>query len=250
MEQNKKTNKVKLTVTESRCRSGYCKKGDEFIVDDLCPPLCHELWNRVYPYVFALQNGGDLDYGSGRARAFDVQCPDGGRVCIHGEVIDEKEDVCILTRRLSIRPMRREEMDALIRQSDSEMSEAYRQMLCGCITYPQDYLWYSAWEFRREETGEVIGDGCFKGRSPEGWVEIGYGINPGFEGQGYATEAVMGLCRWAFAQPGILKIEAETEPGNRASQRMLEKAGFLPTGVTGAEGPRFALMKGSFSCRE
>ena len=49
--------KVKLTVTESRCRCGYVKKGDTFIVDDLCPPLCHELWNTIYPSVFALKNG-------------------------------------------------------------------------------------------------------------------------------------------------------------------------------------------------
>lgn len=80
--------KVKLTVLESRCRSGYCKKGDEFIVEDLCPPLCHELWNAVYPYVFALQNGAELDHGDIRAKAFDAQCPDGGRVRVHGEVID------------------------------------------------------------------------------------------------------------------------------------------------------------------
>ena len=52
--------KIKLTVTESRCRSGYHQAGDTFIVEDLCPPLCHELWNRVYPYLFALQNGADL----------------------------------------------------------------------------------------------------------------------------------------------------------------------------------------------
>lgn len=80
--------KIKLTVTESCCRSGYHKAGDTFIVEDLCPPLCHELWNRVYPYLFALQNGADLDHGETRARCFDVRCPDGGRVCVHGEVIE------------------------------------------------------------------------------------------------------------------------------------------------------------------
>ena len=80
--------KVKLTITESRCRSGYFHAGDEFLVEDLCPPLCHELWNQIYPYVFALQNGADLDYGSIRSRQFDARCPDGGRVCIHGEIID------------------------------------------------------------------------------------------------------------------------------------------------------------------
>ena len=80
--------KVKLTITESCCRSGYFRKGDTFIVEDLCPPLCHELWNGIYPYVFALQNGAELDYGQTRARAFDARCPDGGRVCIHGEWIE------------------------------------------------------------------------------------------------------------------------------------------------------------------
>ena len=53
--------KVKLTITERRGRSGYFKAGDEFIVEDLCPPLCHELWHNIYPYVCVLQNGGDLD---------------------------------------------------------------------------------------------------------------------------------------------------------------------------------------------
>ena len=53
--------KVKLTVTESNCRSGYFKAGDTFIVEDLCPPLCHELWNVAYPYIFALKNGAMLD---------------------------------------------------------------------------------------------------------------------------------------------------------------------------------------------
>lgn len=81
--------KVKLTVTDSRCREGYFKKGQEFLVGDLCPPLCHELWYRIYPLVYTLLNGGELDYGDTRAKMFDAQCPDGGRVCIHGEVVEE-----------------------------------------------------------------------------------------------------------------------------------------------------------------
>ncbi len=31
--------KVKLTITESNCRGGYFKAGEEFIVEDLCLPL-------------------------------------------------------------------------------------------------------------------------------------------------------------------------------------------------------------------
>lgn len=80
--------KVKLTVTESRCRGGHCQKGDTFIIEDLCPPVCHELWNSIYPLVYALQNGAELDYGSTRAKMFDAQCPDGGRVRVHGETVE------------------------------------------------------------------------------------------------------------------------------------------------------------------
>ena len=79
--------KVKLTVTQSRCRCGYCKAGDEFIVEDLCPQMCHELWNVLYPSVYALLNGAELNRGEGRAREFDAKCPDGGRVSVHGEVV-------------------------------------------------------------------------------------------------------------------------------------------------------------------
>ena len=80
--------KVKITVTDSKCRSGYCKKGDEFIVEDLCPPICHELWNSIYPMVYALQNGAELDYGNKQAKCFDAKCPDEGRVCVHGEALE------------------------------------------------------------------------------------------------------------------------------------------------------------------
>lgn len=81
--------KVKLTITDSKCRSGYSEKGQEYIVEDICPPLCHELWNSVYPLVYALLNGATLDYGNVRAKMFDVKCPDEGRVSIHGEIIED-----------------------------------------------------------------------------------------------------------------------------------------------------------------
>jgi len=81
--------KVKITILESKCRGGYCKAGDTFIVEDLCPPICHELWNTIYPSVYALLNGADLDYGNIRSKQFDAVCPDQGRVKVHVEVIEE-----------------------------------------------------------------------------------------------------------------------------------------------------------------
>jgi RimJ/RimL family protein N-acetyltransferase len=37
---------------------------------------------------------------------------------------------------------------------------------------------------------------------------------------------VIALCGWAFGRPGVSGIEAETVWSNRASMRVLEKAGF------------------------
>lgn len=81
--------RVKLTIVESRCRSGHFRKGQEFIVEDLCPPLCHELWNSIYPFVYALMHGAELDCGDVRAKRFDAKCPDEGRVRIHGEILED-----------------------------------------------------------------------------------------------------------------------------------------------------------------
>ncbi len=60
---------VRLTVTESRCRSGCCKAGDTYLVEDICPPLCHELWHTLYPMVYALLSGASLEYANTRARS-------------------------------------------------------------------------------------------------------------------------------------------------------------------------------------
>lgn len=81
--------KVKLTVISSKCRSGYHKTGDTFVVGDLCPPICHELWQCMYPNIYTLLNNGTLDYGTEKAKKFSMMCPDNGRVVIEGTVIDE-----------------------------------------------------------------------------------------------------------------------------------------------------------------
>jgi uncharacterized repeat protein (TIGR04076 family) len=81
--------KVKLTIIESHCRCGYCKKDEIFLVEDLCPPICHELWHSIYPSVYTLLNGGSLDYKTRRETMFDAECPDEGRVKLHGERLEE-----------------------------------------------------------------------------------------------------------------------------------------------------------------
>jgi uncharacterized repeat protein (TIGR04076 family) len=80
--------KIRITVLESRCRDRLCKAGDTYLVDQLCPPVCHELWGVIYPQIFALQNGAKLDHGDERVTFFEASCPDGGRVRIRAEAIE------------------------------------------------------------------------------------------------------------------------------------------------------------------
>ncbi len=82
--------KVKLTVLESKCRGKCHNVGDIYEVTDICPPICHELWQNIYPSVYTLLNNGDLDYGSTKVKKFEMRCPDNGRVLILGEIVDDK----------------------------------------------------------------------------------------------------------------------------------------------------------------
>ena len=48
---------------------------------------------------------------------------------------------------------------------------------------------------------------------------------------------------WAFCQKDVYVVEAETLAYNAASQRVLTKLDFKPTGTLGEEGPRFRREK-------
>jgi len=87
--------------------------------------------------------------------------------------------------------------------------------------------------------GTHIGDLCFKGIKADCNPEIGYGILEEHRGQGFATEAVKLALLWAFRHPDVNAIEAETDPYNAASAKVLMKCGFRPNGEVGEEGPRY-----------
>lgn len=77
----------------------------------------------------------------------------------------------------------------------------------------------------------VVGEAGFKGLPNErGEVEIGYGVAASHRGRGYATEAVMALCTWAFAHKGVTRIRAECLPDNAGSIGVLRRSGFIEEG--------------------
>jgi [ribosomal protein S5]-alanine N-acetyltransferase len=79
----------------------------------------------------------------------------------------------------------------------------------------------------------VIGDIGFKGKPENGTIEIGYGILPAYQQQGYATEASRALIAWAWMQPDVERVTAACLDTNAASRRVLEKIGMRRTGKSG-----------------
>jgi len=92
------------------------------------------------------------------------------------------------------------------------------------------FNWYALARISGPDLPVLVGGGGFLGPPQHGVAQIGYSVLSQFNRQGYATELVGGLVRWAFAQPGLDCIEAKTEWANPASTRVLEKAGFKPVG--------------------
>lgn len=156
-------------------------------------------------------------------------------------------DEAIYSERLRIVPMSEAELQDLIdRYKDTvpELSTAYGEMLENCQKNPAQYLWYTSWKFIDKNSRKIVGDAGFKGLNAAALrVEIGYGVEEAYQGQGFATEGVSALCRWALTQKGVLAVEAEAAPENIASQRVLIKNGFVATGKSGEEGMRYRLCR-------
>ena len=147
----------------------------------------------------------------------------------------------VTTERMNIFPISIEQLKEIVEQEKNEvLKSAYQEMLDGCLEYPENYIWYTLWFMElKDSENEIVGTLSFKGIDGKGIVEIGYGINEGYENKGYMTEAVTAMVKWASLQPNVNQIESEAEESNIASIRVLEKSNFVPNGKVGQEGIRF-----------
>lgn len=60
---------------------------------------------------------------------------------------------------------------------------------------------------------------------------LGYGLEEGHRGQGYMTEALREIIRYAFEELGLHRIMANYQPDNEASARVLQRLGFTREGL-------------------
>jgi [ribosomal protein S5]-alanine N-acetyltransferase len=67
---------------------------------------------------------------------------------------------------------------------------------------------------------------------------IGYWLGQPHWGHGYAAEAVRAVVAYGFGSLGLERLEAETDPENERSARVLAKVGFRPIGQASAKEAR------------
>ncbi|MBY5334073.1 GNAT family N-acetyltransferase [Rhizobium leguminosarum] len=95
----------------------------------------------------------------------------------------------------------------------------------------------SAWMIVEDD--EIVGL-CSVIKVPQdGKIHIGYGVAPSRQGRGCTTRAIGQLLVWARNDPRVSLVSAETGVENIASQRVLERNGFIRIGerIDAEDGP-------------
>jgi RimJ/RimL family protein N-acetyltransferase len=94
--------------------------------------------------------------------------------------------------------------------------------------------------FERTSCAPRLVGACGLGRRPSGAVELGYWVARADWGRGFATEAAKALIDIARTL-GFAQLEGSHFLDNPASGRVLEKLGFVPTGIIA---PRLSCARG------
>ena len=83
-----------------------------------------------------------------------------------------------------------------------------------------------------KNSGKMIGTCGFTRIVPlDNKAEIGYVINPEYQGQGFATEAVKRVISFGFEEIGFERIEARYILGNDSSLKLMQKVKMTHEGV-------------------
>ena len=147
----------------------------------------------------------------------------------------------MLTKRLKLIPIDIKMIDSLL-ESDNAFKRDYgfindggdflnphpkylhdiKERLIAC---PEEYPVAVDYLIIIRETSTVIGTIYYKSLPENGVSEIGYGMNPKYEGHGYISETLE--CMLTFGRKHkIYKVKADTNKYNIKSQNILYRNGF------------------------
>lgn len=99
--------------------------------------------------------------------------------------------------------------------------------------YEANYRWYTLWLIVHQLDNRAVGNIGMAGLPNEhGEVMIGYFTDGRYEGQGIMTESVGMLLDWIFQNAEVQSVIADTLVDGTASQKVLQKNGFVQDGTT------------------
>lgn len=88
------------------------------------------------------------------------------------------------------------------------------------------------WAMAKRDDDRLIGGvTLFAIQSEQGRAEIGYSLGSAHWGQGLAREALQLVLDHAFGALQLRRVEADIDPRNEASVRLIERLGFVREGV-------------------
>lgn len=152
--------------------------------------------------------------------------------------------VILHTKRLTLRPFRPEDAEAMFRNwaSDPEVAkhttwlahknaEISRQVIeswCKSYKKPNSYHWCITLGDTDEPVGSID---TVKTDEFVGWAEIGYCLSRRLWGQGIMTEALTAVLDYLFRVVGYERIVARHRLENPASGAVMKKAGMQYEGI-------------------
>jgi RimJ/RimL family protein N-acetyltransferase len=155
------------------------------------------------------------------------------------------------TARLRLRPHRIEDFEDLhgltvapaVRRfftGEPSREESYKRLLTTIANW--HLFGYGTFAVIERESGDYIGNcGLFRLERDleppfDGEPEAGWIISEMHWGRGYASEAMTAALDWFDGATGIRKTVAMITPGNEASERVAERLGYKPVGLSRYKG--------------
>jgi ribosomal-protein-alanine N-acetyltransferase len=115
------------------------------------------------------------------------------------------------------------------RKVSAEIKERVLRTILPAVKNSSDknYLFYTFWIVIERSKNIIVAELGFKGEpAKNGEIEIGYGTLHEHRENGYMTEAVGGIIKWAKQQQRVKYILAETDENNLASISVVKKNKF------------------------
>lgn len=155
---------------------------------------------------------------------------------------DRFPDVVLRTARLTLRAPREDDADAIVAGATDPVTQQW-------LPLPKPYARAQALSFVRETVpaARATGKGLIRAIDLDGtlaglidlkrtdWrhreTEIGYWAAPPARARGVMTEATVALSRWVLTEAAFERVILRIAPGNQASVRVAEKAGFTFEGT-------------------